>query len=43
MESLAQEQHVDRLLDALRFEPCAHWLRYGIQPDQPKAGLRPGF
>ncbi|MCY9786996.1 replication initiation protein [Nocardiopsis sp. EMB25] len=47
VESLAQEQHMDRLLDALRFEPCsprcANWLRYGIQPDQPKAGLRPGF
>ncbi|MEV2278980.1 replication initiator [Nocardiopsis sp. NPDC049922] len=47
VESVAQEQHVDRLLDALRFEPCsprcANWLRYGIQPDQAKAGLRPGF
>jgi hypothetical protein len=47
VETVRQEQHVDRLLDALRFEPCsprcANWLRYGIQPDQPKAGLRPGF
>ncbi|WP_150255115.1 replication initiator [Nocardiopsis deserti] len=47
VETTRQEQHVDRLLEALRFEPCstrcANWLRYGIQPDQPKAGLRPGF
>ncbi|OLT29472.1 replication initiation protein [Nocardiopsis sp. CNR-923] len=47
VDTVAQEQHVDRLLDALRFEPCsprcANWLRYGVQPDQAKAGLRPGF
>lgn len=47
IETISQEQHVDRLLDALRFEPCSprcsNWLRYGIQPDQPKAGQRPGF
>ena len=47
IESVSQEQHVDRLVDALRFEPCsprcANWLRYGIQPDQAKPGLRPGF
>ncbi|WP_028646757.1 replication initiator [Nocardiopsis sp. CNT312] len=47
VETVSQEQHVDRLLDALRFEPCsprcANWLRYGIQPQDPKAGLRPGF
>ncbi len=42
----AQWAHVDRLADALRFEPCspgcANWLRYGIQPKNPRAGLRPG-
>jgi hypothetical protein len=42
----AQRAHVDRLADALRFEPCsptcANWLRYGIQPKNPRAGLRPG-
>ena len=47
VETVAQEQHVDRLLDALRFEPCsprcANWLRHGIQPQAAKAGLRPGF
>ncbi|MFV2195550.1 replication initiator [Nocardiopsis sp. LOL_012] len=47
VETVSQEQHVDRLLDALRFEPCsprcANWLRYGLQPKDPKAGLRPGF
>ena len=40
VETVAQEQHVDRLLDALRFEPCsprcANWLRHGIQPKTPK-------
>ncbi|QBI51939.1 replication initiator [Streptomonospora litoralis] len=43
----AQQRHVDRLVEALRFEPCspkcANWLRYGIQPDNPKAGMAPGF
>jgi hypothetical protein len=46
-ETVAQERHVDRLVEALRFEPCsprcANWLRYGIQPAEAKAGLRPGF
>jgi hypothetical protein len=46
-ETPAQERHADRLVEALRYEPCsprcANWLRYGIQPDHPKAGLRPGF
>lgn len=43
----AQQRHVDRLVEALRFEPCsprcANWLRYGIQPHNPTAGMRPGF
>ena len=42
----AQEEHLTRLWRALRFEPCsptcANWLRYGIQPKNPRAGLRPG-
>jgi hypothetical protein len=42
----AQLAHVERLADALRYEPCsptcANWLRYGVQPKNPRAGLRPG-
>jgi hypothetical protein len=42
----AQRDHVDRLADALRYEPCsptcANWLRYGIQPKNPRPGLVPG-
>jgi hypothetical protein len=42
----AQRAHVDRLTEALRFEPCsptcANWLRYGVQPKNAKASLRPG-
>jgi hypothetical protein len=42
----AERDHVDRLAEALRFEPCsptcANWLRYGIQPRNPKPGLVPG-
>jgi hypothetical protein len=41
-----QRHHVARLADALRYEPCsptcANWLRYGVQPKNAKAGLRPG-
>ena len=43
----AKVGHVDRLNEALRFEPCsprcANWLRYGIQPDAVREGLVPGF
>jgi hypothetical protein len=42
----AQHAHMNRIADALRFEPCsptcANWLRYGIQPKNPRKGLRPG-
>ena len=42
----AQADHAARLADALRYEPCsptcANWLRYGIQPKNPRPGLRPG-
>jgi hypothetical protein len=41
-----QREHVDRLAEALRFEPCsptcANWLRYGIEPKNPRPGLVPG-
>jgi hypothetical protein len=41
-----QRAHVDRLADALRYEPCssrcANWLRYGIQPKNARPGLIPG-
>ena len=41
-----QADHTDQLIDALRYEPCspacANWLRYGIQPRNPRPGLRPG-
>lgn len=42
----AQRAHAARLADALRYEPCsptcANWLRYGIQPKNPRPGLVPG-
>jgi len=42
----AQGAHAGRLADALRYEPCsptcANWLRYGIQPKNPRPNLRPG-
>lgn len=38
--------HRDRLVDALRYEPCAptcpNWLRYGVQPRNAKPHQRPG-
>jgi hypothetical protein len=41
-----QRDHVTRLLDVLRWEPCsdrcANWLRYGVQPRNARDGLRPG-
>jgi hypothetical protein len=45
-DSDTQAEHMGRLLVALRFEPCsptcANWLRYGITPKNPRAGLIPG-
>jgi hypothetical protein len=42
----AQADHAGRLTDALRYEPCspacANWLRYGVQPKNPRDGMRPG-
>jgi hypothetical protein len=41
-----QRARMDRLAEALRFEPCsprcANWLRYGIQPKNARPGLVPG-
>ncbi|MEV5709929.1 replication initiator [Actinoallomurus sp. NPDC052274] len=46
-ETSTQADHADRLLEALRYEPCsptcANWLRYGIQPKNPRPGLTPGY
>jgi hypothetical protein len=43
----SQREHVDRMAEALRYEPCsptcANWLRYGVQPKNPRKGLTPGF
>jgi hypothetical protein len=42
-----RRDHVARLLEALRYEPCspgcANWLRYGVQPRAARAGLLPGL
>jgi hypothetical protein len=39
-------EHISRLVEVLRWEPCSpqcpNWLRYGIQPKNAKANLRPG-
>ncbi|HUK72562.1 MAG TPA: replication initiator [Streptosporangiaceae bacterium] len=46
-ETDAQRAHADQLAEALRYEPCsptcANWLRYGVQPKNPREGLRPGW
>jgi len=43
----AQRAHAVRLTEALRYEPCSptcsNWLRYGIQPRNPRPGLIPGL
>ncbi|MDI2130823.1 replication initiator [Yinghuangia seranimata] len=45
-DSDAQRDHVDRLAEELRFEPCspacANWLRYGVQPKHARDGMQPG-
>jgi hypothetical protein len=42
----SQRAHAELLVQALRYEPCspgcANWLRYGIQPKNPREGMRPG-
>jgi hypothetical protein len=46
-ETDAERQHVERMAEELRYEPCsptcANWLRYGVQPKNPREGLTPGF
>jgi len=41
-----QADHAARLADALRYEPCSpgctNWLRYGVQPRNPREGMHPG-
>jgi hypothetical protein len=43
----AQRDHMERLWQALRYEPCsptcANWLRYAVQPKDARPGLTPGF
>ena len=45
-ETDAQQAHAARLAEALRYQPCsprcANWLRYCIQPKNPRPGLAPG-
>lgn len=45
-ETPAAAAHVDRLVEALRWEPCSpacpNWLLHGIAPDGGKAGAVPG-
>jgi hypothetical protein len=46
-QSGPQHDHAERLVQTLKYEPCspqcANWLRYGIQPKNPRPGLRPGY
>ena len=46
-ETDAQRDHADRLVQALRHEPCsprcANWLRYGIKPKGARSQLKPGY
>ena len=46
-ETGAQRAHAARLTESLRYEPCsptcANWLRYGIEPKNPRLGLIPGL
>ena len=44
--TVRQRAHVDRLVAALRVQPCgpgcSNWLRYGITPKNPHTGMSPG-
>jgi hypothetical protein len=46
-DSDRQREHLHRLWQALRFEPCsptcANWLRYGVQPRHTREGHKPGY
>ncbi len=41
-----QRDHMNRMVEALRYEPCsptcANWLRYGVQPKNARPGQAPG-
>ncbi|TCC11274.1 replication initiator [Kribbella soli] len=43
----AQAMHLDRLHREVRWLPCSptcsNWLRYGVQPKDAEAGMRPGW
>src|SRR5829696_5011781 len=45
-DDAARERHIDRLHAELIWLPCsprcANWLRFGVQPDEPRPGLIPG-
>ncbi|MFF0309378.1 replication initiator [Streptosporangium sp. NPDC004379] len=45
-ENSARRDHAARMVEALRYEPCAptcpNWLRYGVQPKGAKPGMAPG-
>ncbi len=45
--SAREQDHTQRLVDALRYEPCsptcANWLRYGVEPKNPRQSMRPGY
>ena len=42
----ARETHIARMVAELRYLPCsprcANWLRYGVQPENRRAGMLPG-
>jgi hypothetical protein len=44
--SSAEEAHIDRLADEVRWLPCSpgcsNWLRFGVQPKGASAGMVPG-
>jgi len=46
IDSDRRRDHVERMADALRYEPCspgcANWLLYAVQPRNPRPGLVPG-
>jgi len=41
-----QRRHMERLHDELTYLPCSsrcwNWIRYGVQPEEPKEGMVPG-
>ncbi len=45
-DTSGQQAHLDRLAEALRYEPCSegcpNWLLYGVQPKDTRGGMAPG-